>query len=132
MCRARCAVGTLALVTGRPLVRATGDGLAWAASASIPILRPCWRTRSGLGSWRMSFGASLNTRFSANLWKAFHWDAIAAKHSEARHARLCPRGSLSIPWDNTIAPGPGDSHQQFRRQDVHRAGADTELLHHRP
>ena len=27
---------------------------------------------------------------------------------------------------------PGDSHQQLRRQDVHCAGADSELLHHRP
>ena len=46
--------------------------------------------------------------------------------------RLCCSGRPWIPWKRLSPASPGDSHQQFRRQDLHGAGADSELLHHRP
>ena len=54
------------------------------------------------------------------------YDCVAA--TVGRYPGAHQRWTYACP---SPAP-PGDSHQQFRRQDVHRAGADSELLHHRP
>src|SRR3984957_9985836 len=148
--RARYAVGTLFLVTGRPeLISFAGSGPRMITSSPRRMPWEIPRCRVGeFCSCRMNLGPSLNTRFSAALpnrcCNVFHGDAMKPSIGEAlpsgrarrtgiRPVAVMSEGCASIPWEATHRrPSPGDSHQQLRRPDVHRAGADSELLHHRP
>lgn len=75
--RARCAVGRLLLVTGRPATVVSDGGGAAAAMTFAVIRTACCNSRRTVWEFwtcRASRGAPLNTRFSANRWNVFHCD----------------------------------------------------------
>ena len=86
---ARCAVGALSRVTGRPAVISAAGSAVLPTSTSMPILMPRWMLFCMVGefcSWRMNFGASFEHLTDFTHTPGAHFDTELLTPASAEFA----------------------------------------------